>query len=194
MNNTEKKKVDTQKFTNNDKPDKVGKPRDLGKSLPRQGILKYTKHTSMKLAKEKHVNSKGKEVIEHCRNSVKRVKFSERDVILGSKMQRHELPKQGSLCKLFLEAMASSSSSSASIEEDKCMMGNRSSSNMPKEAFTKTIEANKHSDHEYSIERSNKEMSAMIDLNIALPEWTGFDYRYVSNLEIPILSIHVMKL
>ena len=192
MNNTKKKKVDTQIFINNDKPDKVGKPRDLGKSPPRQAILKYMKQTSMKLAKEKHVNSEGKEVIEHYRNSVKRVKLSERDVSLGSKMKRHELPKRGTLCKLLLDAMASSSSSS--IEEDKCMMDNRSSSNMPNEAFTKTTEANKHSDHEYSIEPTNKEMSAMIDLNIALPEWTGFDCRYVSKLEIPILSLHVMKL
>ncbi|XP_044972098.1 uncharacterized protein LOC123439455 [Hordeum vulgare subsp. vulgare] len=177
MNNTKKKKVDAQNFINNDKSDKVGKPRDLGKYLPRRGILKYTKHTSMKLAKEKHVNSKYKEVTELYHNLVKRVKVSEGNGVICTKMPRHELSKQGSLGKLSLDAMASSSSSYGSIEEDKCMMTGRSTTNIPKEAFTKTEEANKHCDHEYSTKPSNEEMSAMIDLSIALPEWTGFDYR-----------------
>ena len=106
--NNAKKKADTKKCIDNSKAGKVGKPRDLGKSLPRQGILKYTEHTSVKMANEKHVNSKGHEVIELCCKSVKGVKFSEADAIL-------ELPEQQSLCKMFSDAMASSSSSSSSL-------------------------------------------------------------------------------
>ena len=149
INNINKKKADTQKHMDINKADKVGKPRDLENFIPRHGILKCTKHTSVKMVKEKRGNSEGKEVIELCRKSVKRVKFSEADAIL-------ELPEQQSLCKMFSDAMASSSSSSSSsssftpTESDKCITAESGSSHIPKEAFSKAKEANKNSDHEDS--------------------------------------------
>ncbi|VAH58738.1 uncharacterized protein LOC119267476 isoform X2 [Triticum dicoccoides] len=191
--NNAKKKADTKKCIDNSKAGKVGKPRDLGKSLPRQGILKYTEHTSVKMANEKHVNSKGHEVIELCCKSVKGVKFSEADGVIGSKTQSCELPKQQSLCKLFSDAMASSSfsssTSSTSIEGDKCVTAETSSSDMPNKAFAKTKEANKHCDNKYSAEPSNREMSApFIDLNMTPPECTDLGCTYDSNLEVPNLE------
>ncbi|XP_048562986.1 uncharacterized protein LOC125543617 [Triticum urartu] len=149
INNINKKKAGTQKHMDSNKANKVGKPRDLENFIPRHGILKCTKHTSVKMVKEKRGNSEGKEVIELCRKSVKRVKFSEADAIL-------ELPERQSLCKMFSDAMASSSSSSSSsssftsTEADKCISAESGSSHMPMEAFTKAKEANKNSDHEDS--------------------------------------------
>uniref|UniRef100_A0A453ECZ5 Uncharacterized protein n=1 Tax=Aegilops tauschii subsp. strangulata TaxID=200361 RepID=A0A453ECZ5_AEGTS len=186
--NSARKKADTKKCIDNNKVGKVGKSRNLGKSLPRQGILKYTEHTSVIMANEKDVNSKGNEVIELCCKSVKRVKFSEADGVIDSKTQSCELPKRQSLCKLFSDAMASlsslSSSSSASIEGDKCITAESSSSDMPKEPFTKTTDANKHCDDEDSAEPSNRQMSApFIDLNMTPPECTDLECTYDSNLE-----------
>ncbi|VAH74353.1 unnamed protein product [Triticum turgidum subsp. durum] len=186
--NTARKKADAKKCINNSKAGKVGKSRDLGKSLPRQGILKYAEHTSVIMANEKDVNSKGNEVIELCCKSVKRVKFSEADGVIDSKTQSCELPKRQSLCKLFSDAMASlsslSSSSSTSIEGDKCITAESSSFDMTKEAFTKTKDANKHCDIQHSAEPSNREMSApFIDLNMTPPECTDLDCTYDSNLE-----------
>uniref|UniRef100_A0A8R7PQV4 Uncharacterized protein n=1 Tax=Triticum urartu TaxID=4572 RepID=A0A8R7PQV4_TRIUA len=149
INNINKKKADTQKHIDNNKADKVGKQRDLESFIPKHGILKCTKHTSVKMVKEKRGNSEGKEVIELCRKSVKRVKFSEADAIL-------ELPERQSLCKIFSDAMASSSSSSSSsssftsTEGDKCITSESGSSHMPMEAFTKAKEANKNPEHEDS--------------------------------------------
>ncbi|KAM0875469.1 hypothetical protein ACQ4PT_036771 [Festuca glaucescens] len=157
-----KKKADTVKCIDGNKADKVRKPRDLEKHLPRQSILKI-KHTSVKMVKEKHGNSKGKEVIELCRKSVKQVKFSEADDILGSDMQSCELPKQRSLSKLFSAAMASlssSSSSSMSTEGDKCITTDSSSFHMPKEAVTTTKEANLCSNHEDSPTEGDKCITA----------------------------------
>ncbi|KAM3347914.1 hypothetical protein ACQJBY_021688 [Aegilops geniculata] len=152
INNINKKKANTQKHIGNSKADKVGKPRDLENFIPRHGILKCTKHTSVKMVKEKRGNSEGKEVIELCRKSVKRVKFSEADAIL-------ELPERQSLCKMFSDVMASSSSSSSSsssftsTEGDKCITAESGSSHMPMEASTK-VKANKNSDHEDSPDKS----------------------------------------
>ncbi|KAM0921167.1 hypothetical protein ACQ4PT_007059 [Festuca glaucescens] len=153
-----KKKADTDKCIDSNKADKVRKPRDMEKHLPRQSILKI-KRTSVKMVKDKHGNSKGKKVIELCRKSVKRVKFSEADNILGSDMQSCELPKRRSLSKLFSDAMASSSSSSSSstsTEGDKCITTDSSSFHMPKEVLTKTKEANLCSNHEDSSTEGNK--------------------------------------
>uniref|UniRef100_A0ACD5VDN6 Uncharacterized protein n=1 Tax=Avena sativa TaxID=4498 RepID=A0ACD5VDN6_AVESA len=158
-----KKKADKLKRIDNNKADKVGKPRDLEKHLPRQSILKCIERTSVKMVKEKHVNSEGKEVIELSRKSVKRVKFSEADDILGSEMQGCELPKRRSLSKLFSDAMASSSSSSyssTSTEGEKCIPAESSSSHMPKEAFIKTKEANLNSNHEDSPTEGDKCVTA----------------------------------
>ncbi|VAH74360.1 unnamed protein product [Triticum turgidum subsp. durum] len=152
INNINKKKANTQKHIGNSKADKVGKPRDLENFIPRHGILKCTKHTSVKMVKEKRGNSEGKEVIELCRKSVKRVKFSEADAIL-------ELPERQTLCKMFSDIMASSSSSSSSsssftsTEGDKCITAESGSSHMPMEASTKA-KANKNSDHEDSPDKS----------------------------------------
>ncbi|KAE8773013.1 hypothetical protein D1007_54926 [Hordeum vulgare] len=146
------KKADTRKHIDNNKANKAGKPRDLENFIPRNGILKCTKHTSVKMVKEKRGSSEGKEVIELCCKSVKRVKFSEADAIL-------ELPERESLCKMFSDAMASSSSSSSSsssftsTEGDKCITTESGSSHMPMEAFTKAKEANKNSDHEDSADK-----------------------------------------
>jgi hypothetical protein len=144
------------------KAGKVGKPQVLEKHLPRQSILKI-KRTSVKMVKEKHGNSKGKEVIELCRKSVKRVKFSEADDILGSEMQSCDLPKRRSLSKLFSDAMASSSwssSSSTSTEGDKCIPAESSSSHMPKEVVTETKETNLNSNHEDSHTEGDKSGTA----------------------------------
>ncbi|XP_047054773.1 uncharacterized protein LOC124660966 [Lolium rigidum] len=152
------KKPDTDKCIDSNKADKVRKPRDMEKHLPRQSILKI-KRTSVKMVKAKRGNSKGKKVIELCRKSVKRVKFSEADNILGSDMQSCELPKRRSLSKLFSDALASSSSSSsssASTEGDKCITTDNSSFHMPKEVVTKTKEANLCSNHEDSSTEGNK--------------------------------------
>ncbi|KAI5005729.1 hypothetical protein ZWY2020_032972 [Hordeum vulgare] len=168
------KKADTQKCI------------DRIKTNTQKCILTYTRRTSVKMAKEKHGNSK--EVVELCRRSENRVDFSEADSVLGRKMRSCELPEQQSVCKLLLDAMApssSSSSSSTSMEEDKCVAVGSSTSHMPKETFTKTNEATKHCDHHDNNELSNRKMSAPFDLNMAPPECTYLDCAYDSNLEVP---------
>jgi len=164
IKNSKKKKADKVRRMDSNKADKVGKPRGLEKHLPRQSILKCIERTSVKMVKEKHVNSEGKEVIELSRKSVKRVKFSEANDILGSEMQGCELPKRRSLSKLFSDAMASSSSSSSyssmSTEGEKCIAAEGSSSHMPKEAFIKTKEANLNSNHEDSPTEGDKCVTA----------------------------------
>ncbi|PNT70128.1 flocculation protein FLO11 [Brachypodium distachyon] len=166
------------------------------KNAKKRGILKkYTKHTSVKMVTEKHGNSKGNEVIEVCRKSVKRVKFSDSNDILGSNMQSSELPKQRSLLKLLSDAMASSSSSSSSssstsAEGDKCVTAESSNPHMPEEAFAKTKETNNNTDLEDSPELCSTELSSpWIDLNKALSESTGLDYTHDSNSEVPNLEL-----
>ncbi|KAK3159803.1 hypothetical protein QOZ80_1BG0051280 [Eleusine coracana subsp. coracana] len=109
----QKNKTDKLKYIESRKAIKVGKQRDLEKLIPVHSILKkYTKHTSVKMVKEKHRNPKRAGVIELCRKSVKRVKFSEANDVLGSNKQSSKIPPQlESLCKLFSDAMTSSSSS-----------------------------------------------------------------------------------
>ncbi|KAG8045614.1 hypothetical protein GUJ93_ZPchr0008g13243 [Zizania palustris] len=77
-NDLEKERIDKLRSIEGKMSNKVGKQHDMKKMLPLHSILKkYTKHTSFKMVKEKSGNTKGKEVIELCRKSVKRVKFVE---------------------------------------------------------------------------------------------------------------------
>uniref|UniRef100_A0A0D9UY08 Uncharacterized protein n=1 Tax=Leersia perrieri TaxID=77586 RepID=A0A0D9UY08_9ORYZ len=179
LEKNKKKKIDKKRYGDSTKATKVGKQHDLKKMLPLHSILKkYTKHTSVKMVKEKHGNTKGKEVIELCRKSVKRVKFSEVDDVLGINKQ--------SICKLFSDALASSSSSSTdmSSEGDKYIGAESSSSHMPEKSFSK--EARKDTDHEDSLELTSTQLSSnLIDLNEALPESTDLNYPYVSISEEP---------
>ncbi|KAF0915929.1 hypothetical protein E2562_000572 [Oryza meyeriana var. granulata] len=174
-----KKKIDKKRYCESKKATKVGKQHDLKKMLPLHSILKkYTKHTSVKMVKEKNGNTKGTEVIELCRKSVKRVKFSEVNDVLGINKR--------SICKLFSDALASSSSSSTdmSSEGDKYIAAESSSSHMPEKAFSK--EASKNADYEDSLELTSTELSSnLIDLNEALPESTDLNHPYVSNSEEP---------
>ncbi|XP_040375836.1 uncharacterized protein LOC102705569 isoform X2 [Oryza brachyantha] len=171
-------KIDKKRNSESRRATKVGKQHDLKKMLPLHSILKkYTKHTSVKMVKEKHGDTKGTEVIEVCRKSVKRVKFSEVNDVLGINKQ--------SICKLFSDALASSSSSSTdmSSEGDKNIAAESSSSHMPEKAFSK--EASKNTDHEGSLELTSTELSSnLIDLNEALPESTDLNYPYVSDSEL----------
>ncbi|XP_006643881.3 uncharacterized protein LOC102705569 isoform X1 [Oryza brachyantha] len=171
-------KIDKKRNSESRRATKVGKQHDLKKMLPLHSILKkYTKHTSVKMVKEKHGDTKGTEVIEVCRKSVKRVKFSEVNDVLGINKQ--------SICKLFSDALASSSSSSTdmSSEGDKNIAAESSSSHMPEKAFSK--EASKNTDHEGSLELTSTELSSnLIDLNEALPESTDLNYPYVSDSEV----------
>lgn len=173
------KKIDKKRFSESKRAtNKVGKQHDLKKMLPLHSILKkYTKHTSVKMVKEKHGDPKGTEVIEVCRKSVKRVKFSEVNDVLGINKQN--------ICKLFSDALASSSSSSTdmSSEGDKHIAAESCSSHMPE---TATKEASKSTDHEDSLELTSTQLSSnLFDLNEALPESTDLNYPYVSNPEEP---------
>ncbi|BAD73170.1 unknown protein [Oryza sativa Japonica Group] len=173
------KKIDKKRYSESKSAtNKVGKQHDLKKMLPLHSILKkYTRHTSVKMVKEKHGDPKGTEVIEVCRKSVKRVKFSEVDDVLGINKQN--------ICKLFSDALASSSSSSTdmSSEGDKHIAAESCSSHMPE---TATKEASKSTDHEDSLELTSTQLSSnLFDLNEALPESTDLNYPYVSNPEDP---------
>ncbi|KAG8045616.1 hypothetical protein GUJ93_ZPchr0008g12706 [Zizania palustris] len=183
VNDLEKERIDKlRSIEGNKMSNKVGKQHDMKKMLPLHSILKkYTKHTSFKMVKEKSGNTKGKEVIELCRKSVKRVKFAEVDDVLGIDKQTSKRPQLESICKLFSDALASSSSSSTdmSTEGDRYVAAESSSSHMPE-----LMEASKNMDHEDSLELvSTKLPSNLIDLNEALPESTDFNYPSVSNSE-----------
>ncbi|KAG8045618.1 hypothetical protein GUJ93_ZPchr0008g12955 [Zizania palustris] len=181
-NDLEKEIIDKLRSIEGKMSNKVGKQHDMKKMLPLHSILKkYTKHTSFKMVKEKSGNTKGKEVIELCRKSVKRVKFAEVDDVLGIDKQTSKRPQLESICKLFSDALASSSSSSTdmSTEGDRYVAAESSSSHMPE-----LMEASKNMDHEDSLELvSTKLPSNLIDLNEALPESTDFNYPSVSNSE-----------
>ncbi|KAG8045621.1 hypothetical protein GUJ93_ZPchr0008g13651 [Zizania palustris] len=181
-NDLEKERIDKLRSIEGKMSNKAGKQHDMKKMLPLHSILKkYTKHTSFKMVKEKSGNTKGKEVIELCRKSVKRVKFAEVDDVLGIDKQTSKRPQLESLCKLFSDALASSSSSSTdmSTEGDRYVAAESSSSHMPE-----LMEASKNMDHEDSLELvSTKLPSNLIDLNEALPESTDFNYPSVSNSE-----------
>ncbi|KAG8045619.1 hypothetical protein GUJ93_ZPchr0008g12385 [Zizania palustris] len=181
-NDLEKEIIDKLRSIEGKMSNKVGKQHDMKKMLPLHSILKkYTKHTSFKMVKEKSGNTKGKEVIELCRKSVKQVKFAEVDDVLGIDKQTSKRPQLESICKLFSDALASSSSSSTdmSTEGDRYVAAESSSSHMPE-----LMEASKNMDHEDSLELvSTKLPSNLIDLNEALPESTDFNYPSVSNSE-----------
>ncbi|KAL5228055.1 hypothetical protein ABZP36_016320 [Zizania latifolia] len=193
INNLEKKiknnKIDKQRYVQSKKANKVGKQQDLKKMLPLHSILKkYTKHTSVKMVKEKNDNTKGTEVIELCRKSVKRVKFAEMNDVHGINKQSNKRPQLESLCKLFSDALGSSSSSSTdmSSDGDKYIAAESSSSHMPEKAFSNAKEASKDTHHEDSLELTRAELSSnLIDLNEALPESTDLNYPYVSDSEEP---------
>ncbi|KAL5226741.1 hypothetical protein ABZP36_015006 [Zizania latifolia] len=191
INNLERK-IDKQRYIQSKKANKVGKQRDLKKMLPLHSILKkYTKHTSVKMVKEKNGNTKGTEVIELCHKSVKSVKFAEVNDVLGINKQSNKRPQLESLCKLFSDALGSSSSSSTdmSSDGDKYIAAESSSSHMPDKAFSKTKEASKDTYHEDSLELTSAELSSnLIDLNEALPESTDLNYPYVSDSEEPNLE------
>ncbi|KAL5228299.1 hypothetical protein ABZP36_016564 [Zizania latifolia] len=196
INNLEKKiknkKIDRQRYVQSKNASKVGKQHDLKKMLPLHSILKkYTKHTSVKMVKEKNGNTKGTEVIELCRKSVKRVKFAEVNDVLGINKQSNKRPQLESLCKIFSDALGSSSSSSTdmSSDGDKYIAAESSSSHMSEKAFSKTKEASKDTHHEDSLELTSAELSSnLIDLNEALPETTDLNYPYVSDSEEPNLE------
>ncbi|KAL5222413.1 hypothetical protein ABZP36_027126 [Zizania latifolia] len=181
------KNIDKLRSIEGKKSNKTGKHHDMKKMLPLHSILKkYTKHTSVKMVKEKNGNTKGKEVIELCRKSVKRVKFAEVNDVLGIDKQSSKRPQLESLCKLFSDALDSSSSSSTdmSTEGDRYVAAESSSSHMPERAFSKTMEASKNTDHGDSLELiSTKLSNNLIDLNEALPESTDLNYPSVSNSE-----------
>ncbi|KAG8052917.1 hypothetical protein GUJ93_ZPchr0001g29909 [Zizania palustris] len=192
INNIEKKmknkKIDKKRYIQSKKANKVGKKHDLKKMLPLHSILKkYTKHTSVKMVKEKNGNTEDTEVIELCRKSVKRVKFAEVNDVLGINKQSSKRPQLQSLCKLFSDAFGSSSSSSTDMSSDgDKYIAAESSSHMPEKAFSKTKEPGKDTHHEDSLELTSAELSSnLIDLNEALPESTDFNYPYVSDSEEP---------
>ncbi|KAG8045620.1 hypothetical protein GUJ93_ZPchr0008g14017 [Zizania palustris] len=158
-NDLEKERIDKLRSIEGKMSNKVGKQHDMKKMLPLHSILKkYTKHTSFKMVKEKKV-----------------------DDVLGIDKQTSKRPQLESICKLFSDALASSSSSSTdmSTEGDRYVAAESSSSHMPE-----LMEASKNMDHEDSLELvSTKLPSNLIDLNEALPESTDFNYPSVSNSE-----------
>ncbi|CAO2205230.1 unnamed protein product [Urochloa humidicola] len=135
-NSLQKKKANRMKYIGSTKAFKMLKQRDI-KKLPLHSILKkYTKHTSVKMVKEKHGNSKGPGVIELCCKSIKCVKFSEANDALGSKKQCSNRPEIESICKLFSDSMTSSSSSSIEMSsEEEHIIAESSSSRMPEKTF-----------------------------------------------------------
>jgi hypothetical protein len=136
------------------------------------------------MVKEKHRNPKRAGVIELCRKSVKRVKFSEANDVLGSNKQSSKIPQLESLCKLFSDAMTSSSSSTdMSSEGDRHVAAESSSSHMPEKAFAKANKENENTDHVSRSNLSNTGSSGLFDLNEALPESTELNNPYISNSE-----------
>ncbi|XP_062216784.1 uncharacterized protein LOC133916884 [Phragmites australis] len=188
--NSLQKKADMLKYIESRKAIKVGKQRDIKKMLPLHSIMKkYTMHTSVKMVKEKRGNLKGTGVIELCRKSVRRVKFSEANDVLGSKKQSSKIPQLESLCKIFSDAMTSSSSTDMSSEGEKHIVAESSSSHMPEKAFTKAKEANENKNYENDCELSNTGLSTcLFDLNQALPESTDFNSPYIPSSKVSYLE------
>ena len=89
-------------------------------------------------------------VIQLCRKSVKRVKFSEMD---DAKKQCSKRPPLESICEL-LSAISSSSSSSLEMSsEEEHVIAESSSSRMPRKAFTMAKEANENTNHDNQYEK-----------------------------------------
>ncbi|PAN32801.1 hypothetical protein PAHAL_5G513500 [Panicum hallii] len=183
-NSLQKKKANRLKYIGSTKAIKVGK-RDI-KKLPLHSILKkYTKHTSVKMVKEKHGNSKGPGVIELCRKSVKRVKFSEASDALGSKKQCSKRPELANICKLISDAMTSSSSSSLEISsEEEHIIAETSSSRMPEKAFAMAKDANDNTNRDNQSELSSTGLSTgLFDLNKGFEDLTDLNSPYIPNSE-----------
>ncbi|CAD6233440.1 unnamed protein product [Miscanthus lutarioriparius] len=186
-NSLQKKKAERLKYLESRKAAKVGKQRDIKKVLPLHSILKkYTKHTSVKMVKEKHGRSKGSGVIQLCRKSVKRVKFSEMD---DAKKQCSKRPPLESICEL-LSAISSSSSSSLEMSsEEEHVIAESSSSRMPRKAFTMAKEANENTNHDNQYELSSTGLSTcLLDLNQALPEPADLNNPYVPSSDVSYLE------
>ena len=183
-NSLQKKKANRLKYIGSTKAIKVGK-RDI-KKLPLHSILKkYTKHTSVKMVKEKHGNSKGPGVIELCRKSVKRVKFSEANDALGSKKQCSKGPELANICKLISDAMTSSSSSSIEISsEEEHIIAESSSSRMPEKVFAMAKDAKDNTNRDNQSEISITGLSTgLFDLNTSLEDPADLNSPYVPNSE-----------
>ena len=186
-NSLQKKKAERLKYLESRKAAKVGKQRDIKKVLPLHSILKkYTKHTSVKMVKEKHGSSKGPGVIQLCRKSVKRVKFSEMD---DAKKQCSKRPPLESICEL-LSAISSSSSSSLEMSsEEEHVIAESSSSRMPSKAFSMAKEANENTSHDNQYELSSTGLpTCLLDLNQALPEPTDLNNPYVPSSDVSYLE------
>ena len=183
-NSLQKKKANRLKYIGSTKAIKVGK-RDI-KKLPLHSILKkYTKHTSVKMVKEKHGNSKGPGVIELCCKSVKRVKFSEANDALGSKKQCSKRPELANICKLISDAMTSSSSSSIEISsEEEHIIAESSSSRIPEKVFAMAKDAKDNTNRDNQSEISITGLSTgLFDLNTSLEDPADLNSPYVPNSE-----------
>ncbi|CAO2175000.1 unnamed protein product [Urochloa humidicola] len=168
-NSLQKKKVNRMKYIGSTKAFKMLKQRDI-KKLPLHTVLKkYTKHTSVKMVKEKHGNSKGPGVIELCRKSVSCVKISEANGALGS--------------KLFSDSMTSSSSASIEMSSEGERIIADNSSRMPEKAFGMAKGANNNTNCEKQSEHSSTGLSTSFDLNEKLPEPADLNSPDVPNSE-----------
>ncbi|KAF8663288.1 hypothetical protein HU200_055898 [Digitaria exilis] len=185
VNYSLRKKADRMRYIGSRKAIKVGKERDNKKIHFRSILKKYTKRTSVKMVKEKHVNSKGPEVIELCRKSIKRVKFSEANDALGSKKQCSKRPQLESICKLLSDAMTSSSSSSIEMSsEEEPIIAESGSSPMPGKATAMAKEAFENTNQDNQSELGSNGLStALFDLNESLPEPADLNSPCVPNPE-----------
>ncbi|OEL33930.1 hypothetical protein BAE44_0005048, partial [Dichanthelium oligosanthes] len=173
----QKKKADRLKYIGSRKAIKVGKQRDI-KKLPLHSILKkYTKHTSVKMVKGRHGNSKGSGVIELCRKSVRHVKFSEANDALGRKKQCSKRCQLESIYKLLSDSMTSSSSSSIEMSsEEEPIIAESSSSRMPQKAFAMAKEAKENTNCDKRSELSSTGLPIRsFDLNVAFTDPADLD-------------------
>lgn len=188
LNNSLQKKANRLKYIGSTKAIKVGKQRDI-KKLPLHSILKkYTKHTSVKMVKEKHGNVNGPEVIELRHKSVKRVKFSEANGALGSKKQSSKRPQLESFRELeLLLSGAMNSSSSSSIEmssEEEHIIAESSGSRMPEKGFAMDKDTNDNTNRDYQSERSSTGLpTGVFDLNEKLLDPADLNSPYDPNSE-----------
>ncbi|WVZ72712.1 hypothetical protein U9M48_021129 [Paspalum notatum var. saurae] len=183
LNNSLQKKADRLKYIESRKAVKVGKQRDIKKMLPLQSILKkkFTKHTSVKMVKEKHGRSKGPEVITWSHKSVKRVKFSEMNEAPGSKKQIYKL--------VISDDMMTSSSSIEMPSEEEHIIAESSSSHMPEEAFSRAKEATENTNHDNQCGLSSTGLSThLFDLNVAPSEPSDVNNPYASNSDVTYLE------
>ncbi|CAL4965887.1 unnamed protein product [Urochloa decumbens] len=188
-NSLQKKKANRMKYIGSTKAFKMLKQRDI-KKLPLHSILKkYTKHTSVKMVKEKHGNSKGPGVIELCCKSVKCVEISGANDALGSKKQCSNSPEIETICKLLSDSMTSSSSSIEMSSEEEHIIAKSSSSRMPQKVFSMAKGSNDNTNCENQSERSSTGVTTCsFDLNEKLPEPADLNSPDVPNSEEPCLQ------